>query len=255
MTASNYQPRQCDNETGNSCVSGPSSVAVECKQQVGVATTDSIETNNMSSVACAAPPINVFDDRKRPLSVASTSSSSSSSLPRRYRKKFAANVVTSGFLSHGRETHASMPSAASSVRHEDRSSSLSTVAESSPADWRLSPRDSEPSTHFRFAMPPHIAHARAQPVSVDNPRTATSLVSSDAVDKRTRDDPAAAAAASNDSSDLTAPSAIRSNDVIDVDSDSYVMHRVVEEIVETEKCYVHDLKDIVNVSNCCSVSF
>jgi hypothetical protein len=243
VTASSFQARRSDNEAGSPSVSGSSSDAVEYKQ-TEVAVSDPIEAT-MTSVACATPPSIAFDDRKRPLSVASTSSSSSSSLPRRYRKKFAANVVTSGFAAHHREAHSSIPST-SPVRHEDGSSSLSTVAENSPADWRLSPRDGEPSsTHFRFAQPPHIAASQA--VSTDASYNTASLV----VDKKAQGE---STAVSNPSADQTATSPNQCDDVVDVDNESYVIRRVVEEIIETERSYVHDIGDIVNVSVCCLIS-
>jgi len=201
----------------------------------------------MSSAACAIPLHSSPDDRKRPLSVASTTSSSSSSLPRRYRKKFAGSIITSGLAAYGGELLSSPTAKPTDFLQQHPSPALSTVVECSPSDWRLHPGNGESTTRFRFVVPPvagcAIEESATAPCAGSSQQQRPDVTSVDAASGIDSID------TSMESDDHVTMATTTGSDIVDVcNNKSYVVRRVIEEIIETERSYVRDLGEVVHVS-------
>ena len=192
----------------------------------------------------ATLPVSSFpeaDDRKRPLSISSTSSSasSSSSLPRHVRKRMAnmSSAAAAGLAVHD------------ASGYDASCETLSTVAECSPADVHCSP----PAIRFfskdiiedRFPTT-GLGNCPLDGIQATGSHQYMSQIADDYSANSDVDVEESTGSSARNSFNSLVPSSF-DNHELKLFTGAVYIERVVSEILETERSYVKDLSDIVQV--------
>ena len=209
-----------------------------------VSTTSNME-GTVTSHPPAHPPLLLEQDaaKKRPLSVSSTSSSASStsSLPRHQRKRLAAAAAHHDALLLETEEQQRAPANTGTQRISQTSQDMDTSSSLSSALPSSSTTNADTS--------PYGSHTELLSPGRSSTNSSNSNISLKFSDFARLD--------SEDKSASVSPSPSPNPSRFNLDltgSGSYI-EKVVTEIIDTERTYVHDLKDIIQVgsSYCCIV--